>query len=62
MAHVESEFAGAMLVAGDAQIVRTSDIRSEFKGVVSADFGPVIHKLVLVLLLRKGTVALIRPQ
>jgi len=49
-------------VARDTKVVGVADIRSELEGMVSADFGPVVNKLVLMLALEKRAVALIRTE
>src|SRR5260221_6587869 len=51
-----------MFVARNAQIVSVANIRSELEGVIAADFGPVVHKLILVLALKKRAIALIRTE
>src|SRR5262249_27132681 len=58
----ESELASPMNVAGNSQIVGIAYVRTEFDGVVAVDFGPVVHKLVLMFALQKRAVALIRTE
>jgi len=51
-----------VFVARDTQIISVANIASKLEGVIAADFGPVVNKLVLMLAFEKWAVALIRPE
>ena len=59
---VEIELAGAVRIAGHAQVIRIADVCTEFNAVLAAHVRPIIHKLVLMFLLDEGAVALVHVQ
>ncbi len=59
---IEGKLAGAVLVAGDAQIVSLANVGAEFKRVVALDFSPIVDELDLLFVLDQRTVAAVHAK
>ena len=51
---IEVELPGAVLVAGDAQVVGAADVGAELEGVIALDLGPVVDELILIFILDRA--------
>ncbi len=58
----EIQLTSAVGVAGESEVVRKADIRPHLHGVVAADFRPVVHELVLMLVFNQRAVAARGPK